>query len=66
MPMSDMSKAAQSDLFEILEGIYWDTVIPLAESLDSAGIDLLNLQIDPDAVSYWEPHPDYSSLHSQR
>jgi len=64
--MSDMSKTAQSDLFEILEGIYWGTVIPLAEQLDNAGIDLLNLQIDPDAVSYWESHPDYSSLHSQR
>jgi hypothetical protein len=64
--MSDMSKPAQSDLFEILEGIYWDTVIPLAENLDNAGIDLLNLQIDPDAISYWESHPDYLSLHFQR
>ena len=66
MPIPDMPKAAQSDLFEILEGIYWETVIPLAEKLDEAGIDLLDLHLDPDAASYWESHPDYSSLHSQR
>jgi hypothetical protein len=61
-----MSKVDQATTLEILEAIYWDTVIPLAAELDEAGVDLLKLQIDPDAGSYWEPQPEYSSLHSQR
>jgi hypothetical protein len=61
-----MSEPEQAILLEILEAVYWDTVIPLAAQLQDAGADLLNLQIDSDAVSYWEPHPAYSSLHSQR
>jgi hypothetical protein len=61
-----LSDADQALLLEVLEAIYWDTVIPLAAQLDNAGVDLLNLQIDPNAASYWDPHPDYSPLKSQR
>ena len=61
-----MSNADQEILLEVLEAAYWDTVIPLAAQLRDAGVDLLNLRIDPDAVSYWEPQTAYSSLDSQR
>jgi hypothetical protein len=61
-----MSEPDEALLLEILEAVYWDTVIPLAAQLHDAGVDLLGLQIDSDAASYWEPYPDYSSLSSQR
>jgi hypothetical protein len=61
-----MTSADQTNLLEILEAVYWDTVIPVAAQLQDAGVDLLNLQIDSDATSYWEPHLPYSSLNSQR
>jgi hypothetical protein len=61
-----MSEPEQTLLLDVLEAVYWDTVIPLAAQLHDAGVDLLNLQIDSDADSYWEPYPAYSSLNSQR
>jgi hypothetical protein len=61
-----MSEPDQEILLEVLEAVYWDTVIPLAAELRHAGADLLALRIDPDAPSYWEPQPAYSSLSSQR
>jgi len=61
-----MSEPDQEILLEVLEAVYWDTVIPLAAQLRDAGADLLSLQIDPRATSYWEPHPPYSLLTSQR
>jgi hypothetical protein len=61
-----MSEADQAILLEVLEAIYWDTVIPVAAQLQDAGVDLLNLEIDPDASTYWDPHPEYSPLSSQR
>jgi hypothetical protein len=61
-----MSEPDQEILLEVLEAVYWDTVIPLAAQLRDAGVDLLSLQMDPDEASYWEPYPAYSSLDSQR
>lgn len=61
-----MSEAGEAILLEILEGVYWDTVIPIAGHLQDAGMDLLSLQIDRDADSYWEAYPAYSPLTSQR
>lgn len=61
-----MSEPDQEILLEVLEAVYWDTVIPLAAELRGAGVDLLSLRIDPDGPSYWEPQPDYSPLTSQR
>jgi hypothetical protein len=61
-----MSEPDQEILLEVLEAVYWDTVIPLAAELRGAGVDLLSLRIDPDEASYWEPYPSYSSLNSQR
>jgi hypothetical protein len=61
-----MSEPDQEILLEVLEAVYWDTVIPIAAQLRNAGADLLSLRIDPDADSYWEPDPAYSSLESQR
>ena len=61
-----MSEADQAILLEVLEAVYWDTVIPVAGQLQDAGVDLLSLQIDRDADSYWESHPEYSPLTSQR
>lgn len=61
-----MSEPDQEILLEVLEAVYWDTVIPLAAELRRAGVDLLSLRIDPDEPSYWEPQPDYSPLTSQR
>ena len=53
-------------MLEVLEAVYWDTLIPVASELKDAGVDLLNLEIDTDRDSYWEPHPAYSALDSQR
>ena len=61
-----MPELDQELLLELLEAVYWDTVIPVAARLHDAGVDLLGLQIDSDAASYWEPYPSYSSLSSQR
>ena len=61
-----MSKEDQTILIEILEGVYLDTVAPLAALLQDARVDLLNLELDPDVASYWEPYSAYSSLSSQR
>jgi hypothetical protein len=61
-----MSEADQAILLEVLEAIYWDTVIPLASELRDAGVDLLSLELDRDTATYWEPHPPYSRLDSQR
>jgi len=61
-----MTEPDQKILLEVLEAVYWDTVIPLAAELRDAGVDLLSLRIDPDAPSYWEPHPAYAALTSQR
>jgi hypothetical protein len=61
-----MTEGDQAILLEVLEAVYWDTVIPVAAQLKDAGVDLLNLQIVPNAASYWDPHPEYSPLNSQR
>ena len=61
-----MSEPNNEILLEVLEAVYWDTVIPVAAQLRDAGVDLLSLRIDPDQASYWEPHPAYASLSSQR
>jgi hypothetical protein len=61
-----MSEPDQEILLEVLEAVYWDTVIPLAAQLRDAGVDLLSLRLDPDQASYWEPYDAYSSLNSQR
>ena len=61
-----MSEADQAILLEVLEAIYWDTVIPLASELRDAGVDLLSLELDRDAATYWAPHRPYSPLDSQR
>ena len=62
----NMSEADQAILLEVLEAIYWDTVIPLASELRDAGVDLLSLELDRDTATYWKPHPPYSPLASQR
>jgi hypothetical protein len=61
-----MSETEQNDLLEVLEAVYWDTVIPIASDLRDAGVDLLDLEIDREATTYWEPHPPYAPLESQR
>ena len=61
-----MSEASQADLLEVLEAIYWDTVIPLASELRDAGVDLLSLELDRDTTTYWEPRQPYARLDSQR
>lgn len=61
-----MSEAHQAMVLEVLEAIYWDTVIPLASELRAAGVDLLSLELDRDAATYWEPHRPYAPLDSQR
>lgn len=61
-----MSEPDQENLLDVLEAVYWDTVIPIAAELRHAGVDLLSLRIDPDEPSYWEPQAAYSSLTSQR
>jgi hypothetical protein len=61
-----MSEPDQEILLEVLEAVYWETVIPLAADLRDAGVDLLSLRLDPDQASYWEPHPAYSPFSSQR
>lgn len=62
----DVSEADQAILLDVLEAIYWDTVIPLASELRDAGVDLLRLELDRDTASYWESQPPYSPLDSQR
>jgi hypothetical protein len=61
-----LAKPDEEILLEVLEAVYWDTVIPLAAQLRDAGVDLLSLRIDPDQASYWEPYAAYTSLNSQR
>jgi hypothetical protein len=61
-----MPEPDQTILLEVLEAVYWDTVIPVGRELREAGVDLLSLEVDPAAASYWEPHPEYSPLSSQR
>ena len=60
------SNDREGTLLEILEAVYWDTVIPVGKELRDAGVDLLSLETDTDATTYWEPHPTYSPLTSQR
>jgi hypothetical protein len=61
-----MSEAHQAMVLEVLEAIYWDTVIPIASELRDAGVDLLSLELDRDAATYWQPHAPYAPLDSQR
>jgi hypothetical protein len=61
-----VSGADQAILLDVLEAIYWDTVIPLASELRDAGVDLLSLELDRDAATYWQPHSPYAPLDSQR
>ena len=60
------SNDREATLLEVLEAVYWDTVIPVGQELRNAGVDLLSLETDSAAASYWEPHPTYAPLTSQR
>ena len=60
------SNDREATLLEVLEAVYWDTVIPVGKELRDAGVDLLSLETDSAAASYWEQHPEYSPLTSQR
>jgi hypothetical protein len=60
------SNDREAMLLEVLEAVYWDTVIPVGKELRDAGVDLLSLETDSAAASYWEHHPEYSPLTSQR
>ena len=64
--MFTASNDREATLLEVLEAVYWDTVIPVGKELRDAGVDLLSLETDSAAGSYWEQHPAYSPLTSQR
>ena len=53
-------------MFAALEAIYFDTVTPIAQKIRDAGIDLLQVNWQIEADSYWEPCEDYAEMTAQR
>ena len=53
-------------IFEVLEAIYLDTITPIAQQMRNAGIDLLQVNWQSEAESYWEPCDSYAEMTTQR
>jgi hypothetical protein len=53
-------------VFAALEAIYFDTLTPIAQKMRDAGIDLLQVNWQSEADSYWEPCEDYAEMTVQR